>query len=156
MPQILIVDPNKCTGCRSCEMTCSTFQEGESNFYKTRIRVIRFPDELFFYPLVCQQCQTPLCAVPCPTTALVKNPQTGLVDFFKERCVGCKLCLTACPLGAISLVDGLPAKCNLCSGDPACVKLCEPGAIALGEPEAIVDMQNLMLAEKIRGTFLRK
>ncbi|MDO8636810.1 MAG: 4Fe-4S binding protein, partial [Dehalococcoidia bacterium] len=92
----------------------------------------------------------------CPTTALKKNEQTGLVDFFQDKCVGCKLCITACPIGAIALVDGLPAKCDLCGGDPACIKLCEPGAITLGEAESIVESQNLILAEKIRTTFLRK
>lgn len=156
MTKMLIVEPNKCTGCRACEMACSIFQEGESSFYMSRIRVIRFHEELFFYPLVCQQCKTPLCALPCPTAALRKNEQTGLVDFFKDKCVGCKLCFTACPLGAIALVNGLPAKCDLCGGEPACVKLCEPGAIVLGEPESLVESQNLLLAEKIRNTFLRK
>lgn len=156
MNKMLIVDPNKCTGCRACETACSTFHESESSFYKSRIRVIRFPEELFFYPLVCQQCQTPLCAVPCPTTALEKNARTGQVDFSAEKCVGCKLCLTACPLGAMALVDSMPAKCDLCQGEPACVKLCEPGAIVWGEAESIVENQNLFLAEKVRATFLRK
>lgn len=155
MTKMLIVEPNKCTGCRGCETACSTFREGESNLYKSRIRVIRFPEELFSYPLVCQQCETPLCALPCPTAALRKNEKTGLVDFFKEKCVGCKLCITACPVGAIALVDGFPAKCDLCGGDPACTRLCEPRAISLGAPESIVDGRNLLLAEKIRATFLK-
>ncbi len=122
MPQTLIVDPARCTGCRSCETACSTFREGESNLFKCRIKVVRFPEEFFFYPLVCQQCETPLCAVPCPTAALKKDGRTGLVEFIREKCVGCKMCLTACPFGAISLVDGYPVKCDLCAGEPACTR----------------------------------
>lgn len=156
MAKMLIVDPAKCTGCRSCETVCSTFKEGESNLFKCRIKVVRFPEEFFFYPLVCQQCETPLCAVPCPTAALKKDNQTGLVEFIREKCVGCKMCLTACPFGAIGLVDGYPVKCDLCSGEPACTRLCEPGAITLGEAEAMGQSQRLLLAGKVREAYLAK
>jgi Fe-S-cluster-containing hydrogenase component 2 len=156
MEKMLIVDPARCTGCRSCETVCSTFREGESNLHKCRIKVVRFPEEFFFYPVVCQQCETPLCAVPCPTAALKKDSQTGLVEFIRARCVGCKMCLTACPFGAISLVDGYPVKCDLCGGEPACTRLCEPGAITLGDAEAMGRSQRLLLAGRVREVYLAK
>ncbi|MDP6099871.1 MAG: 4Fe-4S dicluster domain-containing protein [Dehalococcoidia bacterium] len=156
MGQMLIVDPARCTGCRSCETACSTFREGESSLYKCRVKVVRFPEELFFYPVVCQQCETPLCAVPCPTNALQKDNQTGLVELIRDRCVGCKMCVTACPFGAITLVDGYPIKCDLCDGEPACTRLCEPGAITLGDDERMGQTQRLLLAGKVREAYLAK
>lgn len=156
MAKMLIVDPTKCTGCRSCESACSTFREGEVSLTKCRIKVIRFQEDLFFYPLVCQQCEVPLCAAPCPTAALKKDARTGLVEFIRERCVGCKMCLTACPFGALSLVNGYPVKCDLCCGEPACTRLCEPGAIVLGEAEALGQGQRVFLAGKLREVLLAK
>ena len=156
MAKVLIVDPAKCTGCLSCEAACSTFREGECNLYKGRIRVVRFADELFFYPVVCQQCETPLCAVPCPTAALRKDPATGVVELVRERCVGCKMCLTACPFGAMALVDGFPVKCDLCQGEPACVPLCEPGAITLGEAVEMGQGQRLALAARLKEAYQGK
>ena len=156
MQKVLVVDAVRCDGCRACELACSTVKEGEANLHKSRIRPVRFPDLSFNYPLVCQQCETPLCAAPCPTAALPKDPETGIVQLIKERCVGCKMCLLACPFGAISLVNGFPAKCDLCGGDPACVRLCEPKALALGSPDDLGEAQRLMTAEKLRQVHVGK
>lgn len=154
MKKMLIVDPAKCTGCQACESACSTFKEEECHLLKSRIKVLRFSDQVFFYPLVCQQCDKPPCAVICPTTALLKDSQTGVVEYIKERCVGCKMCLLACPFGAIGMVDGMPIKCDLCGGDPACTRLCEPGAITFGEAEALGAGQRRLLSGKVREIYL--
>ncbi|MDP2954622.1 MAG: 4Fe-4S dicluster domain-containing protein [Chloroflexota bacterium] len=156
MRKLLVVDPLKCTGCRACEAACSIVKESESNIYKSRIRTIRFPDQLFFYPHVCSQCETPHCAAPCPTAAIKKDPDTGVVEVIKERCVGCRLCLLACPFGAMGMVDGLASKCDLCGGDPACVRLCEPKAIAFGDSEGFSAPKRILLAGKIRDIYLAK
>ncbi len=156
MKKILVVDPLKCTGCHACETACSIKKESESNIFKSRIRTIHFPDQFFFYPQVCFQCETPYCAIPCPTTALRKNPDTGVVELIKEHCVGCCLCLMACPFGAITMVNGLATKCDLCGGDPACIRLCEPKAITFGEAEDFSAPKRILLAGKIRDIYLSK
>ncbi len=156
MARILIVEPSKCNGCRSCEVACSIAKEGESNPHKSRIRVIRFPHDCFFNPLVCLQCDSPFCVACCPTSAVTKNPKTGMVEYDKQKCVGCKMCLLACPFGAITIVNGLPTRCDLCGGDPVCIKFCEPGALTFGESEETATMKRVTLGDKVREIYLAK
>ncbi len=58
MSKVLVLDPARCTGCRSCEVACSTIKTGEANPHASRIRMVLFQDEGFFYPNVCLQCET--------------------------------------------------------------------------------------------------
>ena len=59
--KIVTVNPDKCTGCRSCELACSLKNTGEFNPVRARIQVIGF-DELFSLPVTCFQCEKPFCA----------------------------------------------------------------------------------------------
>lgn len=154
MDKVLIIDPMKCTGCRSCEAACSTWKEGETNIVKSRIRIVPFIDEAYFHPIVCQQCETPFCAIPCPTGALRKNTETGMVELYKGKCVGCRLCLMSCPFGAITVLeDSLASKCDLCDRDPMCVKFCEFGALTYGERDEISANKRAVVAEKVKKAY---
>ncbi|MEI6499753.1 MAG: 4Fe-4S binding protein, partial [Armatimonadota bacterium] len=48
-----------------------------------------------------------------------------------EKCVGCKLCLNACPFGAIEMVEGKARFTEACTGCGACVSSCKFGAIIM-------------------------
>jgi len=129
---------------------CSTIKDGEANPNKARLRVVQFLKEYYNYPDVCLQCETPYCALPCPTGAITKNAETGVVEISEEKCVGCKLCMMACVAGVITMPGKLAIKCDLCGGDPACAKLCDWGALEYGEAEEIgvgkrVAVANIML-----------
>jgi Fe-S-cluster-containing hydrogenase component 2 len=52
-----------------------------------------------------------------------------------DECIGCASCVDACPFGmaALHLETGLAVICDLCGGDPACVKRCATGAIVYAE-----------------------
>jgi len=49
----------------------------------------------------------------------------------EDTCVGCKVCAMACPIGGVSIdpVSHVAYKCDLCDGDPECVKYCDVEAI---------------------------
>ncbi|MEW5785371.1 MAG: 4Fe-4S binding protein [Bacillota bacterium] len=50
----------------------------------------------------------------------------------KEKCTGCGACVAACPDGMINLdAHGKADKCDLCEGEPLCVRYCSPGALKL-------------------------
>ena len=76
--------------------------------------------------MVCQQCEDPLCMAMCPAGALSRSPETHAVVVDPDKCLGCRTCVEVCPFGAPSVDPrtGKSEKCNLCDGDPTCVKVC--------------------------------
>jgi len=124
---------DKCVGCRLCEMVCSLVHEGECSTTKSRIRIFR--DEEFGNNLVslCIQCAEPYCVESCAYGALSRDGETGVVLVDDKLCSGCEVCLVACPLGAVSLdkEKDIVFKCDLCGGDPECVKVCSREALVV-------------------------
>lgn len=130
MRKVLVVDPKKCTGCRYCEVICAFSRKKECGYSDAAIYVIRDDRNGDYRPLVCRQCEFPPCAKDCPTGAIGRDSRDFLqVD--QEKCIGCYSCVTSCPWG-IPRFDGdstVPILCDLCQGDPVCVKCCGTGAI---------------------------
>ncbi|UCH08616.1 MAG: 4Fe-4S dicluster domain-containing protein [Deltaproteobacteria bacterium] len=124
----LVLHPEKCTGCHACEMICSLVHDGECNLTLSRIGIMKTngggSNENI--PIVCQQCHDPICADVCVMGAISRNEETGALVVNEDLCVGCKTCVIACPLGGVLYhhIKGCAMKCDLCSGDPECVKSC--------------------------------
>ena len=130
MKQTWKIDPDKCSGCRTCEVACSLFHQGEVNSDKSRIRIVKWEEKGIDVPVVCQHCEVPVCMENCPTGALRKGEETECVVYHPEACIGCKLCVLTCPLGGITQgLDGAMLKCDLCGGEPQCAAFCITGAI---------------------------
>ena len=129
MSKIITVNPEKCTNCKMCELACSIVKEGAFSPIKSRIRVNVFAEEFKHIPITCFQCADAPCVRVCPAGALVQ--ETGLVRFVPEACIGCRMCMLACPFGVISFdqAEGVIAKCDTCDGDPECVRFCAYGAL---------------------------
>jgi len=130
MPK-LIIDPEKCTGCNSCVLACSFAHEGYFSFSKSRIQIKKDEERAVSDPKVCVQCEEIYCIEVCPVDALSRDRTMGVIKWDRERCIHCHLCEAACPYGGIHFdkADELLI-CDLCGGDPACVRVCKfPGAI---------------------------
>jgi Fe-S-cluster-containing dehydrogenase component len=95
------------------------------------VRVVRIDEEGIDVPIGCEHCDDPLCILVCPVKAITVDKSTGAVLLDPDKCIGCKQCLVVCPFGAIHYDDTrkLYYKCDLCKGDPECVKWCVTGAI---------------------------
>lgn len=134
----LLVEPDKCTGCRVCEMVCSLEHEGVSSPLLSRIRVVRVEEWNLNYPSVCVACTTPVCVKVCPTEACHPATEGVGVRIDEARCIGCRECMVACPFGAIGFhpEKRMVFVCDLCNGSPACVANCTAGALRLDAPEA--------------------
>ncbi len=139
MHKILIVDPEKCVGCRHCALACSFAKEGVFSLAKARIGTIWMPRIGMNVTMICQHCGKPACADVCPTGAILRDEETGAVIINLDLCIGCKMCMTACPFGAISIdyETKTMIKCDLCGGDPECAKHCVYDALDfIGADEA--------------------
>jgi Fe-S-cluster-containing hydrogenase component 2 len=140
MNKIIIVDHEKCTGCRNCEMACSVFHVRACNPSKSAVRIVKWEREGLDVPIVCQQCEDPACADICPVQAISRDADTGAMIVDRDLCVGCRMCIVACPFGAVTLDrDRRQAiKCDLCGGvEPWCVRVCEPGALDYQLPSTV-------------------
>lgn len=139
MTKVRIVDMEKCIGCELCEKVCEFLN------VKPRAKVQSVRDGVLV-PIVCMHCTNPVCVDVCPTGAVYKDKE-GFVRVRRNRCIGCKLCVVACPFGVPDTdpAKGFMTKCDLCMErdqeglPPACVELCPAGAMLYGEYEKVVD-----------------
>ncbi|MBN2828527.1 MAG: 4Fe-4S dicluster domain-containing protein [Tissierellales bacterium] len=136
MIKSILVDSNKCTGCLSCVLSCS-FAHTNKFSMQSRINIKKIKREGRCEIYVCRQCNDAQCISVCPTGALKKDSVSGEVVFDSENCIGCKLCISACPYNAITFLDekNIIEKCDLCGGDPICAKVCTTGALTFIETE---------------------
>lgn len=156
MDKVIIVDPDKCTGCKVCEMVCSLQHEDEINPIKARIHVITWELEGIDVPMTCQQCENAPCEAVCPTHAISRDLQTGAMVIDEQTCIGCRMCINACPFGAptVSPETNKVVKCDLCSGDPRCVEFCAPQALQYRPASKAVLLKKRAVAKKF-GELLR-
>lgn len=135
--KMIVIDFEKCSNCRTCEIVCSLRKYGEENPLKSMVHVIRQWENIgVFIPMLCQQCYTPLCKEVCPVKA-IEVSENGAIRVNDEVCIGCKLCFTICPFGGIT-IDPEEKKiliCDLCDGEPACVEACYREAIQYMPPD---------------------
>lgn len=128
----LVVDHQKCTGCRMCELACSTHFDSTGfnpRMSAIRVRVVGVMEA--DVPLVCMQCEDAPCAEACPASAF-HRASSGALAVDKELCVNCGACVSACRYGVIHMDErqAVPIKCDLCGGEPLCVSYCVAEAIA--------------------------
>ncbi|HQV38070.1 MAG: nitrate reductase subunit beta [Flavobacteriales bacterium] len=87
---------------------------------------------MFYLPRICNHCLNPACVGSCPSGALYKRGEDGIVLLNQERCRAWRMCVTACPYkkSYYNWNTGKSEKCILCyprleSGQaPACMHSC--------------------------------
>ena len=126
--------------CNGLSGTCQSVRVAEcvrpfaASSKKARGKVVRTVEESILYKVrvTCLQCEEPNCMAVCPTKAISINA-AGVKIVAEEKCIGCKMCEMACPVGAIAVNSekGIALKCDLCAGleEPQCVKYCYTEAL---------------------------
>ncbi|MDO8562352.1 MAG: 4Fe-4S dicluster domain-containing protein [Candidatus Limnocylindria bacterium] len=159
----MVIDLRKCDGCKKCTEACQTEHELPANF--EWIKVFQVSDKQgrsYFMPRPCFQCENAPCLRVCPVAATFRA-KDGVVLVDQNRCIGCRMCMAACPYGAryFNYVDppvptrpltqpatpefpvpqqkGTVGKCMFCvhrstEGKlPACVEACNMLALYIGD-----------------------
>lgn len=126
--RVLMAVPEKCIGCRLCEMVCSLNKDRRLQPLQAHIYVAEGEEGIFF-PVKCDQCKDAPCIAACERKAIFRNKKTGAIAIDRWGCNQCGLCLAACPFGLISYGAKSAQKCELCKGDPLCADICPTGAL---------------------------
>ncbi len=128
----VVVYRDRCTGCGVCTIVCSLSHEDSVGLSTSRITIEK-PDQEIDKPVVCQQCGNPPCVPACPEEAIKKGRSTESIEVDLEKCTGCGECVESCPFGAITLhpQTGKALICDLCEGNPLCVRYCPATCLEL-------------------------
>ena len=166
-PQALgiLYDSNLCIGCQACMKACKkandmppehagvnqTWDNPLDLSAKTLniIKMYQHGNQVAFIKRQCLHCLEPSCAAACPVSALRKDPQTGVVTYNKDACIGCRYCQVACPYNVPKFEwdDPFPQiqKCQLCDHlyeqgrYAACCEACPTGASLFGPVDKLME-----------------
>lgn len=167
----MAIDLKRCIGCHTCAMACKAANNIPEGVWWNRVLTDggetmdtpkgEYPNlSMQFMAVSCQHCENPACVKVCPVGATYKDPETGVVRQDYDKCIGCRMCMAACPYNArvfnwsepvrdpdFNYGDrdvpvrgkGVVEKCTLCKertdrGDePMCVKCCLAKARVFGD-----------------------
>ena len=132
----IMLNTEKCAGCSICEAVCALSHEGVVSPQFARLRIVDYYLEGHrIEGYVCNQCSSPECLHACPTQALYVDKKTGATVIDSEKCDGCQKCTVACPQYPNTPIyydaaRNICFKCDLCGGNPLCVKFCPEAALS--------------------------
>jgi Fe-S-cluster-containing dehydrogenase component/CRP-like cAMP-binding protein len=143
--QAMVIDLDRCTRCDDCVRACAATHDGNPRFVRQGPRW----DNLQFAE-ACMHCADPVCMVGCPTGAIHRNQDTGVVAIDDPTCIGCGVCAASCPYENIRMAEvrdpqgrlwqdvetaqpiAKATKCDLCQrqpAGPACQSACAHDAL---------------------------
>ncbi len=183
----MLYDATKCVGCKACMASCKRVNgdygslsyerapfdsdglwdapQDLSGSTRTLIKLFKESEREWSYvKYSCMHCQKPSCVSVCPVTAMTRDPVTGIVDYNKNACIGCRYCQVACAftIPKFQWEKAIPqiVKCDLCKntnlpkkGISACAEVCPTGAIMFGKRKDLLAEANKRLQEH-PGTYL--
>lgn len=139
-----LIDMQHCYGCKTCTMACKSENLTPLGVLWRRVREFRAdnPNSQAFITMACNHCNDPQCLRVCPVGAYTKR-EDGIVIQEHTRCIGCRMCIMACPYNAPAYdpAEGKTSKCDFCAQrleeglQPRCVESCPAGVLRFGEIE---------------------
>ena len=160
-----VIDVHRCIGCHTCSVACKVENNLPTGIIWNRTvtdggDAMDTPSGVWpnvkkdYFTIACQHCENPACVKVCPVGATYKDPETGVVRQDYDKCIGCRMCMAACPYNGVRSFNweepksalgfamgdaDVPAhqkhvveKCTMCwhrlakGLQPACMELC-PG-----------------------------
>lgn len=172
MSKAILTDITECIGCLECVNACKRenhldmdvprkWQRNDGLSADNWTSILRKPGPRYVRKH-CRHCLEPACASACPVGALHKTEQ-GAVVYDKDKCIGCRYCMMACPYGVPRYDWDAPVpyirKCIMCYGrlekgkEPACTEACPMGATMFGERDDLLELAHERI-EKWEGTYI--
>ncbi|MHC1631536.1 MAG: 4Fe-4S dicluster domain-containing protein [Methanotrichaceae archaeon] len=164
----VLVRPDKCIGCHSCEMACAVEHSQSKNLFgavaekpvpRKRIYIEYTPEHMISLPMICHHCEEAPCVLVCPTGALTQDEMSRVVTHEPDVCIGCWTCAMVCNYGVIGRQkeQRVAIKCDRCPDldVPACVTACLTGALVYSKVDDFSGTKRteaaLKLARGVRG-----
>ena len=153
------INTDICIGCKACMTACfdrngleapqkfrKVYEFGGGSWDGSATGGYTSTAFTYYASMTCCHCDNPACVAYCPTGAMKKDPETGIVNNDKSICIGCMMCEQRCPYNhTVKLADGLSHKCSLCNDEneagtpsPVCASACPVRALEFG---AIADLR---------------
>ena len=168
----MVIDTKRCMACNSCAVACKIENNLPNNIWWNRVMTAggenldspegTYPHlKMMTITVACQHCDNPACVKVCPVGATYQDPETGVVRQDYDKCIGCRMCMAACPYTgvrsfnweepqyhldfAVGDADVSPhqkhtvEKCTFCwhrlakGVQPACVEVCTARARYFGD-----------------------
>ncbi len=142
----MVIDLRRCNGCKACVTACGHENGNEPREHRTQVlqssTEINGKEYVLSLPLLCNQCDNPVCTKVCPTGATFKRKEDGIVVVDSTGCIDCNFCVYTCPYDGVRFTNsktGTVDKCNFCIQRtskgflPACVETCTGGARVFGD-----------------------
>jgi tetrathionate reductase subunit B len=167
----MVIDLRRCVGCHACSVACKSENEVPLGVWRSWVKQTergRYPHtQRHFLPRLCNHCDHPACVEACPTNSAYRREKDGIVLIREDRCIGCKLCMAACPYDARFLhpEKQVVNKCTFCAHRvdkgvvPACVNTCQGKARIFGdlndsnsEVSKLVAKENVQVLKPEHGT----
>jgi anaerobic dimethyl sulfoxide reductase subunit B (iron-sulfur subunit) len=138
-----------CVGCRTCQITCKEIKGLDVGILYRHVRDFEtgaFPSAGYYHiSSTCNHCAVPACMAVCPEVAISKDDETGIVAIDQELCIGCKICIDACPYTVPQFfADAVKVnKCDFCQDllargeNPVCVDSCPQFALEYGDMDEL-------------------
>ena len=147
--------------CHACEIACKAHKDVSPGIKLRQVVgmwIGHYPDLISrTISFSCMHCGEPSCVDACPSGAIIKRSEDGIVIVNREICAGCQACAEACPFGVIQFDQGgIMQKCDFCidrlaqGKQPICVETCPSEALSFGTLEALSKFES---ARQLEGSI---
>ena len=143
----IMIDKENCYGCLNCSIACmAAHNHAGDSIYDLDLEDIHNESRNYIdldhtgkvIPIFCRHCKEAECVTACMSGAMTQDETTNMVNYDKESCVACFMCVMACPFGILkpdTAEQKVVIKCDFCSDkdSPQCVENCPTKAIYIEE-----------------------